>query len=128
MNRIHAGLEYRDFVMPSSIEKKTICTETGLLARAGSCPSITEYFAPDTVPDEVCPGHEPEPEEETPENTDPNNPGGSGSSTGGGTTGGGTTGGGTTGGGESGGGESGGGESGGGESGGGESGGDTPPQ
>lgn len=123
MNRIHAGLEYRDFVMPSSIEKKTICTETGLLARAGSCPSITEYFAPDTVPDEVCPGHEPEPEEETPENTDPNNPGGSGSSTGGG-----TTGGGTTGGGESGGGESGGGESGGGEPGGGESGGDTPPQ
>lgn len=90
MNRIHEGLEYREFVMPSSIEKKTICTETGLLARAGSCPSITEYFAPDTVPDEVCYGHEPEePEEETSESTDPENPGGTGGT--GGTTGGGDT-------------------------------------
>lgn len=57
MSRIHANLEPKDFTIPTSVEKKTICTITGKLAVAGSCPSITEYFAPDTVPSEVCPGH-----------------------------------------------------------------------
>lgn len=57
MSRVHANLETRDFQMPASVEQKTICTITGKLARAGSCPSITEYFATDNVATEVCPGH-----------------------------------------------------------------------
>lgn len=57
MERVHEGLEYKDFPMPSSVEKKTICTLTGQLAVAGSCPSITEYFAAGTVPSTSCPGH-----------------------------------------------------------------------
>ena len=56
MSRIHANLEYKDFEMPNSIEKKTVCTRTGKLAAPG-CPTITEYFAKDTAPTESCPGH-----------------------------------------------------------------------
>ena len=69
MTRIHANLEYRDFVMPPEIEQKTICTESGMLA-TGSCPGLTEYFAPGTAPSQSCYGHyvEPDPEEETEEN------------------------------------------------------------
>ena len=57
MSRIHANLEYRDFNMPTSVERKTVCSLTGCLARAGSCPAVTEFFAAGSVPDEVCPGH-----------------------------------------------------------------------
>lgn len=79
MNRVHEGFEYREFTMPNSIEQKTVCSITGKLARAGSCPAITEYFAPDTVPTEVCPGHggsgkeDSDDEEGTDNNTDNNN-------------------------------------------------------
>lgn len=73
MSRVHANLEYRDFTMPASVEQKTVCELTGYLARAGSCPAVTEYFASGTVPDEVCPGHgEEEEEEEEEENTNQN--------------------------------------------------------
>ena len=57
MSRVHANLETKDFTMPSSVEQKTVCTITGLLARPGSCPSVTEYFASDNVPTQVCSGH-----------------------------------------------------------------------
>lgn len=57
MSRVHANLEYKDFTMPSSVERKTVCSLTGMLARAGSCPAVTEYFASGSVPDEVCTGH-----------------------------------------------------------------------
>ena len=72
MSRIHENLEYKDFEMPNSIEKKTVCTKTGKLAAPG-CPSITEYFAKDTAPTESCPGHvdtsAPKENEEDDENT-----------------------------------------------------------
>lgn len=112
MSRVHENLEYKDFTMPSSIEKKTICTETGLLARPG-CPSITEYFAEGSVPDEVCTGHEAEEEETNPDENTEQNP--DGTNTGNGTD--------TP---ANPGGDTGGGDSGGGDSGGGDSGGDTP--
>lgn len=35
MNRIHEGLEDKDFEMPASVEKASVCSETGLLPRAG---------------------------------------------------------------------------------------------
>ena len=56
MSRIHAGLETKQFEMPTSVEQKTICTESGMLARPG-CPSRTEYFATDNAPTEICTGH-----------------------------------------------------------------------
>ena len=86
MSRIHEGLEYRDFQQPSSVEKISICSETGLLPRTG-CPDIEEYFDVGTVPTEYCDQHFYEvPDEETegelvldPDLTqtpdDPNNPG-----------------------------------------------------
>lgn len=57
MERIHEGYEYKDFEIPNSIEKKTICTKTGKLASSGACSSYTEYFAPGTAPTQSCPGH-----------------------------------------------------------------------
>lgn len=56
MSRIHENLEEKDFKLPSSVERKSICTITGKLAGSG-CPSITEYFAKDTLPTETCSGH-----------------------------------------------------------------------
>ena len=56
MSRIHENLEEKDFKVPSSVERKSICTITGKLAGSG-CPSITEYFAKDTLPSETCSGH-----------------------------------------------------------------------
>ena len=56
MSRIHENLEEKDFKIPSSVERKSICTITGKLAGSG-CPSITEYFAKDTLPAETCSGH-----------------------------------------------------------------------
>ena len=50
------GLEYKDFEIPSSVEEKTVCTKTGLLATSG-CPAITEYFSKDNAPTKSCSGH-----------------------------------------------------------------------
>lgn len=112
------GLEYKDFEIPSSVEEKTICSETGLLA-SSSCPTETEYFAKDNAPTKSCSGHYSRRNSESSENnsenntsteTDPNGTTPSGTAQGGtesgGTAQGGTTGGesgGTTGGSESGG-------------------------
>ena len=143
MERIHSGLEYRDFEVPTSVVQASICTQSGLLATS-SCPAVTEYYAADSLPTEHCAGHvvvQPT----TPETTDPGTGGGTTTDpgtgggtttdpgTGGGTTpdpgtGGGTTtdpgtGGGTTDPGTGGGGDTGGGDTGGGDTGGGDSGG-----
>lgn len=56
MTRVHANLETKDFEVPSSIEKATVCTISGKRAASG-CPSITDYFAKDTLSDDVCSGH-----------------------------------------------------------------------
>ncbi len=57
MERVHDDLEYQEFDMPDSVEKKSVCKLTGMLSRAGRCPSVTEYFDTDVLPDEVCSGH-----------------------------------------------------------------------
>ena len=54
MSRVHENLETKDFVMPSSVEQKSVCTISGYLANS-SCPSVTEYFATDSLPDQSCP-------------------------------------------------------------------------
>ncbi len=56
MTRIHQDLEYRDFDMPASVEKCSVCSETGLLPRAG-CDVITEYFDVGNLPTEYCYDH-----------------------------------------------------------------------
>lgn len=56
MNRVHEGLEYKEFSMPSTVEQKTVCTQTGYLATS-SCPTLTEYFAVGTAPTQSCNGH-----------------------------------------------------------------------
>ncbi len=116
MTRIHEGLPDKDFDMPASVEEISICSETGLLPRAG-CPVITEYFDIGDVPTDYCDQHfyeeesipEYNVEEETfevsptpdPGNTDGTNTGGDntgGDNTGGDNTGGDNTGGDNTGG------------------------------
>lgn len=56
MERVHDGLQDKNFEMPSSVVKKSICTESGLLAVSG-CPSRTDYFDKDSLPTQSCPGH-----------------------------------------------------------------------
>ena len=56
MTRIHEGLSSKEFEKPASVEKLSVCEETGLLPRAG-CPVITEYFDVGTMPTEYCDQH-----------------------------------------------------------------------
>ena len=149
MTRIHEGLPSKEFEKPASVEKLSVCEETGLLPRAG-CPVTTEYFDVGTMPTEYCEEHFYEPEPVIPEytydetiipepsltpenpdengdqgdgNTDNGDAGGEGNGgddTGSGDTGGGDTGDGDTGGGDVGGGDTDGGDTGGGDAGGGE--------
>ena len=135
MTRIHEGLPDKEFDMPASVEKISICEETGLLPRAG-CPVITEYFDIGDVPTDYCDQHFYESDDTMEEYTtdegtfnvsptpDPNNPNAdnnsndNGDNTGGDNTGGDNTGGDNAGGGDNTGGEDGGGDTGGGDDGG----------
>ena len=56
MTRIHEGLPSKEFEKPASVEKLSVCEETGLLPRTG-CPVITEYFDVGTMPTEYCDQH-----------------------------------------------------------------------
>ncbi|MGF6989387.1 penicillin-binding protein 1A [Lachnospiraceae bacterium PF1-21] len=56
MNRIHEGLAPLGFDPPASVEQLSVCRITGKLAGTG-CSVITEWFAKDTAPTEVCSGH-----------------------------------------------------------------------
>lgn len=56
MQRIHNDLPSTEFKMPSTVEKVSICTKTGLLATR-SCNSVTEYFDTEGVPKKYCSGH-----------------------------------------------------------------------
>lgn len=56
MQRIHENLVDTEFKMPSTVEKASICTRTGLLATSG-CNAVTEYFDIDQIPTQYCSGH-----------------------------------------------------------------------
>ena len=56
MQRIHNDLPSTEFKMPSTVEKASICTKTGLLATY-SCNSVTEYFDTEELPKKYCSGH-----------------------------------------------------------------------
>lgn len=59
MARIHDGLEYRDFEIPSTIVVANVCKESGLLPIPGVCDSCvyTEFFTAESVPTETCDHH-----------------------------------------------------------------------
>ena len=136
MTRIHEGLPDKDFDMPASVEKISICEETGLLPRAG-CPVITEYFDIGDVPTDYCDQHFYESDDTmeeyttdegtfnvspTPDPNADNNSNDNGDNTGGDNTGGDNTGGDNAGGGDNTGGDNAGGDNTGGDT----AGGDTP--
>lgn len=67
MSRIHENWEVKDFEMPDSVEETSICTITGKLANPnGTCPGVTEFYAKDSLPTEVCSGHYVPKQETTP--------------------------------------------------------------
>ena len=59
MTRIHEGLEVKVFEMPATVEKLTVCKDTGMLATT-ACPNpVEEYFVPGAImnPKTECPLH-----------------------------------------------------------------------
>ncbi len=72
MDRVHEDLEDKDFEVPSTVVRKSLCTQTGLLAVSG-CPSVTEYFDADTLPTQSCPGHRSTAPETTDDDDDKSN-------------------------------------------------------
>ena len=58
MNRIHEDLPDEEFEQPSTVERVTICSESGLLAGTG-CSRTTEYFDLSDVPTKRCTEHVP---------------------------------------------------------------------
>lgn len=57
MDRVHQNMPYKEFKMPDSIEKKTICSQTGMLASTQFCSAVTEYFAEGSYKAQYCNGH-----------------------------------------------------------------------
>ncbi len=55
MSKIHENLEVKDFEMPDTVEKATVCKISGKLARSG-CPSVTDYFDKESL-DGYCTSH-----------------------------------------------------------------------
>lgn len=56
MERIHEDLPEQEFEVPATVRKVSICSKTGLLARA-SCKAKTEYYAVSDIPSKRCAGH-----------------------------------------------------------------------
>ena len=64
MQRLHEGLEDKDFEKPDGIVECQVCKKSGLLAKEGLCDCnpggsqvTTEYFASGTEPTEYCDKH-----------------------------------------------------------------------
>lgn len=64
MERLHEGLEYKEFPRPEGLSAATICKKSGKLAVEGLCDLdprgsmvTTEYFANGTVPSDYCDRH-----------------------------------------------------------------------
>lgn len=64
MQRLHEGLEDKDFTMPDGIVTCSVCKKSGKLAKNGLCNCdprgsqvTTEYFAAGTEPTEYCDAH-----------------------------------------------------------------------
>lgn len=55
MSKIHENLEVKEFEMPDTVEKATVCKISGKLAKS-SCPSVTDYFDKESL-DGYCTSH-----------------------------------------------------------------------
>ena len=58
MNRIHEELPDKEFEQPSTVVRKAVCANSGLLAGTG-CTRVYEYFDQDNVPERTCTAHRP---------------------------------------------------------------------
>lgn len=67
MQRVHEGLEHKEFEVPDSMKQVKVCQTSGKLA-TNSCPAKTEYFEEGTEPTSVCGMHR---ENYTEDNTQP---------------------------------------------------------
>lgn len=56
MSKIHAGLPYRGFDAPNSVEKVKVCSISGKIA-TNSCPYHMDYMAMDNGSGKTCTGH-----------------------------------------------------------------------
>lgn len=56
MTKIHQNLEVKEFEMPDTVVKATVCKISGKLARSG-CPSVTDYFDKESLGDTYCTSH-----------------------------------------------------------------------
>ena len=64
MSRIHEGLAYKEFKMPSGIITAEVCKKSGMPVKEGICTNdprgsmeVTEFFAKGTVPEDECVHH-----------------------------------------------------------------------
>jgi len=64
MSRIHEGMAYKEFKMPSGIITAEVCKKSGMPAKEGVCVHdprgnmlTTEFFAEGTVPEDECVHH-----------------------------------------------------------------------
>ncbi len=56
MQRVHEGLETKEFAVPESLKQVKVCQESGKLA-TDTCPATTEYFEKGSEPTSVCSKH-----------------------------------------------------------------------
>ncbi len=71
MDAIHTNLPVKDFSVPSTVERISVCSNTGKLAQTG-CNTVTEYFKSGKRPTAYCSGHEEEPLPSPGASPDPN--------------------------------------------------------
>ncbi len=55
MEKVHQGLEYKEFEMPDDVVQVYVCSYSGLLPNG--CSGHNEYFVKGTEPTEYCKGH-----------------------------------------------------------------------
>ena len=58
MGRIHENLEYRNFEKPEGVTSATVCAVTGKAPNVFCTMTRTEIMDKDSVPKELCPGHD----------------------------------------------------------------------
>ena len=58
MGRIHENLEYRDFTRPEGVVSATVCAITGKAPNVFCTQTRTEIMDKDSVPTDLCPGHD----------------------------------------------------------------------
>jgi len=58
MGRLHESLEYKDFKQPEGVVTSTVCAVTGKAPNVFCTQTRSEIMDKDSVPTELCPGHD----------------------------------------------------------------------